>query len=101
RLKLLQAGSNPLLAEERVSVVSGVESAHSRKVVPLGSHTGAVEVRMDAIGPALSLSVDGHAVDSFTDARLNAGALGFYDDTGELPGVTALRFTSLQTTATR
>jgi hypothetical protein len=93
RLTLLQPGANLILATEHFSVSAGVESAHSRKVIPLANSTGLVRVRMDAIGPAFTLSLQDNPVDYWTDARLDSGALGFYDEGGPRPEVQALRFT--------
>jgi len=93
RLTLLQPGANLILAAEHFNVSAGVESAHSRKVIPLANNSGLVRVRMDAIGPAFTLSLQDSPVDYWTDARLDSGALGFYDEGGQRPEVQALRFT--------
>jgi hypothetical protein len=96
RLTLLQPGANLVLAAEHFSVSAGVESAHSRKVIPLANNSGLVRVRMDAIGPAFTLSLQDSPVDYWTDAGLDSGALGFYDERGERPEVQALRFTFIR-----
>jgi hypothetical protein len=101
RLTLLQPGVNLVLAAEHFSVIGGAESAHSRKVIRLANNTGLVRVRMDAIGPAFTLSLQDSPVDYWADPRLNSGALGFYDERGQRPEVQALRFTFIKKGATR
>jgi hypothetical protein len=93
-ISVLQPGARPvLIVVEHFSVFGGAEGAHSRRVIPLGSSPGLVRVRMDAIGPAFSLSLQGSAADYWTDARIESGALGFYDERGQRPEVQSLRFT--------
>jgi hypothetical protein len=101
RLRLIQPGASQVLAAERFSVLRGEESVHSRKVIPLINNAGLVQVRMDAIGPSFTLSLQDSPVDTWTDARLNSGALGFYDDFGQRPAVEALRFTFIGKGTTR
>jgi hypothetical protein len=96
RLTLVQPGASLVLAAEHFSVLGGVESAHSRKVIPLANNSGLVRVRMDAIGPAFTLSLQDSPVDYWTDARLDSGALGFYDERGLRPEVQMLRFTFIK-----
>ena len=93
RLRLLQAGPTPTLSAEHFAVVKGVESAHSRKVITLGRTDNQVSVRMDANGPAFTLSLQGTPADYWTDERFEAGSLGFYADGGERPVLQAIRFT--------
>jgi hypothetical protein len=93
RISLLQPGARVVLVVEHFSVSGGVEGAHSRRIVPLGSNAGLVRVRMDAIGPAFALSLQGSPADYWTDARLDSGPLGFYDERGQRPEVQSLRFT--------
>jgi hypothetical protein len=95
RLSLLQPRSS-VIVTEHFSVQGGVESAHSRRVVQLGNNAGLVRVRMDAIGPAFTLSLQGSPVDYWTDERLNSGALGFYDERGLRPVIQSLRFTFIK-----
>jgi hypothetical protein len=82
RISLLQPGARVVLAVEHFSVFGGVEGPHARRVVPLGSSSGLVRVRMDAIGPTFTLSLQGSPADYWTDARLDSGPLGFYDEHG-------------------
>jgi hypothetical protein len=101
RISVLQPGARIVLVVEHFSVFGGVEGAHSRRIVPLGSSAGLVRVRMDAIGPAFTLSLQGSAADYWTDARLDAGPLGFYDERGQRPEVQSLRFTFVKKGAAR
>src|SRR5665213_1757655 len=72
RVSLLQPRSSVVVVEH-FSVLGGAESAHARRVVQLGNHAGLVLVRMDAIGPAFTLSLQGNPVDYWTDERLSSG----------------------------
>lgn len=100
RVSLLQPRSSVVVAEH-FSIRGGVESAHSRRVVQIGSHAGLVRVRMDAIGPAFTLSLQGSPVDYWTDERLTSGPLGFYDERGLRPVIQSLRFTFIKKGATQ
>jgi hypothetical protein len=101
RISLLQPGARVVLVVEHFSVFGGLEGAHSRRVVPLGSNAGLVRVRMDAIGPTFTLSLQGSPADYWTDARLDSGPLGFYDERGQRPEVQSLRFTFVKKGAAR
>jgi hypothetical protein len=101
RLRLIKPGAKLVLAAEHFSVLRGEEGVHSRKVIPLINNSGLVQVRMDAVGPSFTLSLQDSPVDTWTDARLDAGALGFYQENGQRPAVQALRFTFLGKGTTR
>jgi hypothetical protein len=101
RLSLQQRGADGVLVAEHFSVLGGAESAHSRKVIPLANAAGLVRVHMDATGPAFKLFVENNPADSWNDARLNTGALGFYDDGDRLPKVLALSFTLINNAVSR
>jgi hypothetical protein len=101
RLTLQQPAPNLQLAEEHFSMRGGVEGTHSRKVISLANHTGPVQIQMDAIGSAFTLSIEGHPVDYWNDTQLNSGALGFFDETGERPDVQSLHVTLIKKGATR
>ncbi len=101
RLVLQQPAPNLELAEERFSVVGGVEGTHSRKIISLANHAGPLQIQMDAIGSAFTLSVQGHPVDYWNDAQFNSGALGFFDESGERPEVQGLNVTLIKKGATR
>jgi hypothetical protein len=96
-----QEGSRAVLEVDHFSVIGGVEGEHSRRIVPLGSDSGLVRVRMDAIGPTFTLSLQGTPADYWTDARLVSGPLGFYDERGQRPEVRSLRFTFVKKGAAR
>ena len=101
RLSLQQRGANVVLVAEHFSVLGGAESAHSRKVIPVENPASLVKVHMDAKGPAFKLFVEDKPADSWTDARLNSGALGFYDDGDHLPRLLALSFTFIDNAVSR
>ena len=101
RLRLIKPGASLVLAAEHFSVWNGEESVHSRKIIPLVNNSGLVQVRMDAIGTSFTLSLQDAPVDTWTDARLDAGALGFYQENGQRPAVQALRFTFIGKGTTR
>ena len=98
RLRLLQAGMTPTLSAEHFTVAKGVEGTHSRKVITLGRTSNQVLVRMDATGPAFTLSLQGSPADYWTDDRFDSGSLGFFEEHGERPVVQALRFTLFKKT---
>jgi hypothetical protein len=93
RLNLQQRGADGVLVAEHFSVFGGVESAHSRKAIPLENPAGLLKIQMDATGPSFKLFVEDKPADSWTDTRLDTGALGFYDDGDHLPKLLALSFT--------
>jgi hypothetical protein len=101
RLVLQQRAPSLELAEDHFSVLGGVEGAHSRKIISLRNQAGPVQILMDAIGSALTLSVQGRPVDYWNDGQLSSGALGFFDDTGDRPDVQGLHFTFIKKGATR
>jgi hypothetical protein len=101
RLSLQQRGADAVLVAEHFSVIEGAESAHSRKVIPLENPAGLLKIQMDAAGPAFKLMVAEKAVDSWTDARLDTGALGFYADGDHLPKLLALSFTFIKDSVSR
>jgi hypothetical protein len=101
RLRLIKPGAGPAIAAEHFNVWRGEESVHSRKVIPLLNNSGLVQVRMDAVGPSFTLSLQDSPVDTWTDARLDSGPLGFYDENGQRPAVEALRFTFIGKGTTR
>ena len=101
RLSLQQRATKAVLVAEHFNVFSGVESAHSLKVIPLLSNVGSVRVHMDAIGPVFKLFLENKLADIWTDSRLPSGALGFYDNGGRQPKVQALSFTFIKAGVTR
>lgn len=101
RLVLQQPAPNLELAEEHFTVAGGVEGQHSRKIISLANQKGPLQIQMDAIGSAFTLSVQGHPVDYWNDTQLNSGALGFFDESGERPEVQGLHVTLIKKGATR
>jgi hypothetical protein len=101
RLSLQQSGASRVLLEEHFSVFAGTESAHARKAIPLGASVGLVRVHLDAIGPAFRLFLGNELADSWIDARLTSGALGFYDEGEQLPKLLALSFTFIKNEVSR
>ncbi|HSR07199.1 MAG TPA: hypothetical protein VLM42_08620 [Bryobacteraceae bacterium] len=101
RLILQKPAPDMVLAEEHFSMLGGVEGPHSRKVISLGKQSGAVQIQMDAMGSAYTLSLQGKPVDSWTDTQLNSGAMGFFDETGERPQVQGVYITLTGKGATR
>jgi len=101
RLSLQPRGSNSLLVAEHFSVLGGKESAHFQKVIPIPSHSGLVRVHMDAIGSEFKLLLENKPADSWSDGRLNSGALGFFEGGGHLPKLLALSFTFIKNQVTR
>jgi len=101
RLILQQPAPKMVLAEEHFGMLGGVEGAHSRKVIPLGNHSGPLQIQMAVTGSTFTLSLQSKPVDSWTDTQLNSGAFGFFDDTGERPQIQDLHFTFRKKGATR
>jgi hypothetical protein len=96
RVSLQQRGADGVLLAEHFSVLGGTESAHARKAIPLEKPAGLLKIEMDATGPLFKLFVDDKPADSWTDTRLDTGALGFYDDGDHLPKLLALSFTFMK-----
>ena len=101
RVSQLQPGVSSALLTEHFEVVGGVETAHSRRVIPLTRTNPTARIRMDVVGPAFTLWVEGSPADYWTDARLNSGPFGFYDERGQRPTLQTVRFTFLQKGAAR
>jgi hypothetical protein len=101
RISQLQPGTSSALVAEHFEVVAGVETAHTRRVIPLARTNPQTRIRMDVIGPAFTLWVEGTPADYWTDARLNSGPFGFYDERGQRPTLQTVRFTFLQKGASR
>jgi hypothetical protein len=93
KLSRVRPGDSSAVAVEHFSVLGGIETPHSRKVIALMRSEPAVRIRMDASGPVFTLYVQGGPVDNWTDQRLPTGGFGFYAERGQQPVVQALRFT--------
>lgn len=100
-LRLQQRGGDSVLVAEHFSVLGGAESAHSRKVIPLENPAALLKIHMDATGPAFKLFVDDKPADSWSDSRLDAGALGFYNDGDHIPKLLALSFAFVKNSVSR
>jgi hypothetical protein len=70
-------------------------------VIPLKNTARLAKIQMDAKGSAFKLFVDDKPVDSWSDSRLNSGALGFYGDGDRLPKLLALSFTFIDNAVSR
>jgi len=101
RLSLQEQGTDSVLVAEHFSVLEATENAHSRKVIPVKNPTGLIKVHMDAIGSAFKLFVEDNLADSWTGARLETGALGFYNNGDHLPKLLALSFTFIDNSVSR
>jgi len=101
RLSLQQRGGGGVLVAEHFSVFGGAESVHSRKVIPLEKPARLLKIHMDAIGPAFKLFVEDQPANTWTDTRLDTGALGFYNDGDHLPKLLALSFTFIKNSVSR
>jgi hypothetical protein len=101
RLSQLQPGASSALVAEHFEVVAGAETAHTRRVIPLARTSPVVRVRMDVRGPAFTLWAEGSPADYWTDARLNSGPFGFYEERGQRPSLQTVRFTLFQKGAAR
>jgi hypothetical protein len=100
-LALEQHAAGAVVVVEHFSVIAGVESPHTRKVIPVPINAGLLRVHMDAIGSGFKLFVENNLADSWTDARLNSGALGFYNDGVHNPKLLALSVTFIENAVSR
>jgi hypothetical protein len=91
RLGLVPSRANPAVAVEHFTVLSGIESRHSRKLAPLVGDYSSIGVRMDATASGFTVYVQGNALDSWTDPRLADGDIGFYLERNESPSLQAVQ----------
>ena len=101
RVNMEKRAASSVLVAEHFIVLAGAESEHLRKVIPFPINPGLVRVHMDAIGPVFKLFLDDSLADSWTDARITSGALGFYGDTDLLPKLLALNVTFINNGVSR
>jgi hypothetical protein len=101
RLYQLQPGASSALVAEHFEVIAGAETAHTRRIIPLVRTGPVVRVRMDVMGPTFTLWAEGSPADYWTDARLNSGPFGFYEERGQRPALQTVRFTLFQKGAAR
>jgi hypothetical protein len=100
-LGLEQHAAGAVLVAEHFSVIAGIESTHSRKLIPVPINAGLLRVHMDAVGSGFKLFLENNPADSWTDARLGSGALGFYDDGDHNPKLLALSVTFIENAVSR
>lgn len=101
RLYQLQPGASSALVAEHFEVIAGVETPHTRRIIPLARTGPVVRVRMDVRGPTFTLWAEGSPADYWTDARLSSGPFGFYEERGQRPSLKTVRFTLFQKGAAR
>jgi len=80
RIKVLKPGPSPTLSVEHFAVYRGIESIRAEKVLVLSKGDPILRIRMDIAGPSFTLFIGGIAVEYWTDARLSAGGLGFFEE---------------------
>ena len=73
------------IVEEHFTVLDGVESAHSRKLLPWKSASAPIHVVLEGTDFAFTLYAQGNRFDYWTDNRLKHGDVGFYEDRGGQP----------------
>jgi hypothetical protein len=81
------------LFEEHFTVVGGLETTHSRKLIPWTTSSTPIHIALDGMGFAFMLYVEGSRFDYWTDNRLKKGDVGFYDDRDEQRSLESVRFT--------
>jgi hypothetical protein len=67
----------------RFAVVRGVEDPHVQIKLPFVSASGALKVRLDAIGSHLTIYVQDKVVEDWHDDRLKTGGVGFLNEREE------------------
>jgi hypothetical protein len=80
RIKVLKPGPSPTLSIEHFTVYHGTEGAHSEKVLVLSRNDPVLRVRTELAGPSFTLYIGGTAAEYWTDAKLTAGGLGFFNE---------------------
>jgi hypothetical protein len=93
RLTLYRDDRLPTLKAEHFAVVAGIEREKRYKLTTLSESQARVTVLMEASGPAFTLSVDGHPVDYWTDARFASGGVGFMEARNEQLNIDSVRIT--------
>jgi hypothetical protein len=90
-LKALGSGRSATLAEERFTVVDGKESPHFDKLLTFSPDDPALRIKMSVVGSAFVLYLQGQPEDSWTDATLATGGLGFLEEHGQPVEVQGVR----------
>lgn len=96
RIKILRPGPSPTISVEHFTVYQGTEGAHVEKMLILSKNDPALRIRLDVTGPIFTLYVQGSAADYWTDTRLTAGGLGFFEEGGQPADVQSVRMSFSQ-----
>jgi hypothetical protein len=91
RLKVLGSGQSAALAEERFTVDDGSESPHYDKVLAVSLADPELHVKMSVVGSTFTLYLQGQPQDTWTDAGLATGGLGFLEELNQPVEVQSLR----------
>lgn len=84
KLALIGPGNSPAGEIIRYAVLNGKESSRSEFPLPiLISRTTSYKIRVEVKGDFFVTSIDGRVVDTWRDARLRSGGVGFFADKGE------------------
>ncbi len=85
-------GPMPPLAVERYAVINGKESAHVRVKCPGTFQKDTLyHIHLEVRGDSYTLYIEGHLIDSWTDARTRSGGVGFFCVKGERARVAWVR----------
>jgi len=92
KITISKPGPLPLADLVRYTVVDGVAGPRTSVPLPFAVRNDTLyQVQMDIQGSHFATKVNGRIVDSWTDARLPAGGVGFFSDPGEQSRVRWLR----------
>ena len=80
RIKVVKPGPYPTLSVEHFTVYRGTEGTRSEKMLVLSNRDPVLRIRTDLAGPSFTLYIGGVAAEYWTDTRLTAGGLGFFEE---------------------
>jgi hypothetical protein len=80
RLKVVKPGPYPTLSVEHFTVYRGTEGPRVEKMLVLSNRDPVLRIRTDLAGPSFTLYIGGTAAEYWTDTRLTAGGLGFFEE---------------------
>jgi hypothetical protein len=84
KLQVLKAGPMPTIGLTRYAVIDGKAGDRHDVDIPLSARADTIyNVRMDVHGSEFSVEVQGQIADSWTEARLPRGGIGFFTASGE------------------
>ena len=84
KLVVLKPGPMPTIGITRYAVINGKAEDRADTIVPINARADMLyRVQMDLNGDRFVLSVQGQLVDSWSDARLKRGGIGFFSARGE------------------